>query len=179
MGTVSEKLTYLNTTKEKLKDSINIAGGNLTAVDTFRSYAKKLNKSFIDIINNGIDSLYNNFPKVTKSGSNLDLSTESGKLKLNLLPNLEQHVLPSGYTQVDYIESSGTQYIDTGVNADNNLRVVLDISYTAPTTSNQNIGAIRLQSDNNARYHILSQSGIFRIFVNDHQYDTINIEMIE
>lgn len=35
--------------------------------------------------------------------------------------------LPSGYTQVEYIESSGTQYIDTGFKPSNNSRVVMDI----------------------------------------------------
>lgn len=86
----------------------------------------------------------------------------------------EKPLLPKEYTQVDYIESSGTQYIDTGVNADNNLRVVLDIAYTTLATSNQNIGAIRLESDNNARYHILTQANYFRVFVNDAGYNTIN-----
>ena len=30
------------------------------------------------------------------------------------------HILPSGYTQVEYIQSSGTQYIDTEITASNN-----------------------------------------------------------
>lgn len=34
--------------------------------------------------------------------------------------------LPSGYTKLDYIESSGTQYIDTGFNPKGNSRVVMD-----------------------------------------------------
>ena len=65
-------------------------------------------------------------------------------------------ILPNEYTQVDYLESSGTQYIDTGVNADSNLRVVLDMAYTSPTSANQNVGAIRLQSGNTKRYHLLT-----------------------
>ena len=74
MGTTAEKLTYLNTTKEKIRDSINLTGANLTSEDTFRSYATKLNKGLIDIINNGIDNLYSNFPKVSGIGSNLSLT---------------------------------------------------------------------------------------------------------
>ena len=35
--------------------------------------------------------------------------------------------LPEGYTQLAYIESTGTQYVDTGFQPDNNTRVVLDI----------------------------------------------------
>ena len=36
--------------------------------------------------------------------------------------------LPSGYTQLEYIESTGTQYIDTGFKPNNNTRVVMDIT---------------------------------------------------
>lgn len=40
--------------------------------------------------------------------------------------------LPSGYTQVEYIESTGTQYIDTGyVITSENMRVVIKFAYTA------------------------------------------------
>lgn len=35
--------------------------------------------------------------------------------------------LPSGYTKLDYIESSGTQYIDTGFKPNQNTRCVIDI----------------------------------------------------
>ena len=34
--------------------------------------------------------------------------------------------LPSGYTRLEYVESNGTQYIDTGFKADVNTRLVID-----------------------------------------------------
>ena len=37
--------------------------------------------------------------------------------------------LPSGYKHLEYIESSGTQYIDTGFKPDSNTRVVFDFEY--------------------------------------------------
>lgn len=37
--------------------------------------------------------------------------------------------LPSGYQQVEYIQSSGTQYIDTGFQPNQNTRVVADLEY--------------------------------------------------
>lgn len=40
--------------------------------------------------------------------------------------------LPTGYQQVEYIESSGTQYIDTGVIGKTGLRIVTEMGYTAP-----------------------------------------------
>ena len=39
--------------------------------------------------------------------------------------------LPAGYTQLTYIESSGTQYIDTGVVPQSNSRLVCDFQYTS------------------------------------------------
>ena len=38
--------------------------------------------------------------------------------------------LPSGYTQYEYIESSGTQYIDTGFKPNQNTRTVIDFQAT-------------------------------------------------
>ena len=39
--------------------------------------------------------------------------------------------LPSGYTQLEYIESTGTQYIDTGFKPNQNTRVVMDAQMTS------------------------------------------------
>lgn len=43
--------------------------------------------------------------------------------------------LPEGYTEVEYIQSSGTQYIDTGFVPNNNTRVVMDITVLNGTVS--------------------------------------------
>lgn len=40
--------------------------------------------------------------------------------------------LPSGYTEVEYIQSSGTQYINTGIRPTQTLRTVMDVE---PTTN--------------------------------------------
>lgn len=45
--------------------------------------------------------------------------------------------LPNGYKRVAYIESAGTQYIDTGYKANNNTRVVIDIQMTDTSVNNQ------------------------------------------
>lgn len=45
-------------------------------------------------------------------------------------------ILPDGYTQLEYIESTGTQYIDTGFKPNNNTRTVMDaqiLAGVAPT----------------------------------------------
>lgn len=41
--------------------------------------------------------------------------------------------LPAGYTQVEYIQSNGAQYIDTGIKPNQNTRIVID--FTALTAS--------------------------------------------
>lgn len=48
-------------------------------------------------------------------------------LNYKLYGNTKQQLLPDGYTQLAYIESTGTQYIDTGVTLDNNSGI--DINY--------------------------------------------------
>ena len=73
MGTTSEKLTYLNTTKGKIKDSINLTGANITT-EPFRQYSTKLQDAYVDIINNGTSTLYSNFPKVNSEGTSLTLN---------------------------------------------------------------------------------------------------------
>ena len=114
MGTIAEKLTYLNTTKEKIRDSINLTGANLTSEDTFRSYASKLKKGYIDIINNGIDTLYNNFPKVSGIGSNLSLTpTYEAPIKLNEIQGSTlQNGTPTPDTPVEIQSVTGLQNIE-------------------------------------------------------------------
>lgn len=81
--------------------------------------------------------------KQTLYAANYDsirLSGTSSKNYLNNLKiygnNLETDQLPSGYQQIEYIESTGTQYIDTGLKGTNNTEVELDIQYVDTETSN-------------------------------------------
>lgn len=48
----------------------------------------------------------------------------------NPMPKPEP-ILPEGYTQLDYIQSTGTQYIDSGVKGDSDVRVTADFEITA------------------------------------------------
>lgn len=74
--------------------------------------------------------------------------------------------LPKGYIEVDYIESNGSQYIDTGINADDKLRVILDMQLTEGGTLNQtNIGAIYKGTGNvYSRYHSMISNNKFVIY---------------
>ena len=45
--------------------------------------------------------------------------------------------LPSGYTEVEYLESTGAQYIDTGVdNNTNSIKLYTTIQVTVPASVN-------------------------------------------
>lgn len=71
---ISDKLTYLNTTKSLIRERLNNLGAELTPEDTFRSYANVLN------------DLYDSMPKVTGTGTSITLedTAEAGmRIMLN------------------------------------------------------------------------------------------------
>lgn len=74
----------------------------------------------------------------------------------------DPNALPSGYTLLEYIQSSGTQYIDTGFKPNNNTRVAMDALFaTAPSTTSALFGARVSATDRNYAL-IWSSSGAFR-----------------
>ncbi len=62
-------------------------------------------------------------------------------------------LLPTGYTQLEYIEATGTQYIDTGIYCTSSLAVSLKIQYTNIIITSQYTGAI-LDNGTLKRYHM-------------------------
>lgn len=66
MGTTSDKLTYLNTTKGKIKDVINMTGANITSDTTFRNYATKLYDGYVNVLKDK-NTLLDNMPKGTST----------------------------------------------------------------------------------------------------------------
>ena len=68
--------------------------------------------------------------------------------------NTKQQILPDGYTQVDYIESSGTQYIDTGFIPNFNTEVELEFLHQQPNSSGFIYGS-RIANNNNCHAFIL------------------------
>lgn len=74
--------------------------------------------------------------------------------------------LPDIYTQLEYIESTGTQYIDTGVNADNKLKLDMDIEFTSKGISNykNSFGAIY-------------NTGALRLHINPNNANSVNVQV--
>jgi len=81
----SNKLTYLNETKQELKQKINNLGGSIDEQTTFRQYAEQL------------QNVYDNLPKTDyEEGSNITLSnTLKGKL------DYENNIVGYGDTEQD------------------------------------------------------------------------------
>ena len=151
---------------ESISSHLENAYGSLEDIGADLSHINK-NIENLSIV---LDTVYDSMPKINEEGTNLTLNnTRKGKMSNVLKGNLGQKtsILPSEYTQVDYIESSGTQYIDTSVNADSKLRVKIDMQYTDLSVSdNTNFGVIRSGSPN-IRYHLMYQDAVFRFWTND------------
>ena len=137
MSNISQKLTYLNETKTKLKNVINYAGGNITN-DTFRSYPEKLYDKFVDFVTNGTDSLYNSLPKVTGENTELTLNnTVNGVLKLDLKGNTSQ------------ASTSGKNKLNFGVSTETKNGILMkknnsEITFDGTKENNSNIISIIL-----------------------------------
>lgn len=79
--------------------------------------------------------------------------------------------LPEGYTELEYIESSGTQYIDTGFKPNQDTRVVCDTEFAASTTAYWLFGS--RVSTNDRNYAFLTYEGGYRSDYNDTAGDVI------
>lgn len=55
--------------------------------------------------------------------------------------NAEAPKLPSGYTRLQYIQSTGSQYVDTGFKPNNNTRVVMDAQLLSSSAAGFYFGA--------------------------------------
>lgn len=77
--------------------------------------------------------------------------------------------LPSGYTKLAYIQSSRTQYIDTGFKPQNNTRVICDFQITS-ISAWQGVFAARDANYSNAFCLYINASGVFRS-----DYGTANV----
>jgi len=97
-------------------DTLELGGADLTNVDkNIINIDAEWKNRLKDYLANGIEVIWDNWEKVVGEGTQLNLTpTIKGKMKIDLKGNTKQSILPSGYTQVEYIETSGTQYIDTG-----------------------------------------------------------------
>ena len=108
------------------------------ASDTFANYDKEIPSELYTNIGYTFRSVLDELAQVT--ASTICINEEDNELEIRYINNTSS-VLPKGYTQLDYIESTGTQYIDTGINAD--YKLSLEIKLTDILNAQKHMGAIR------------------------------------
>lgn len=93
---IADKLTYLQTTKQLLKTEINKINNVLDDNSTFRSYPQELFNGYLDVLNNGTDTLWSNLEKVSASGEEATLeNVETAPIKMVLNGNTSQDGEPT------------------------------------------------------------------------------------
>lgn len=80
--------------------------------------------------------------------------------------------LPEEYQEVEYIQSSGTQYIDTGFVPSNNTRVVMDFEFTAAPSSYAALCGVRIAPRQGNYVFVWHTSGYFRSDYNNSESQT-------
>lgn len=120
MGTIANKLTYLNTTKSDIKDVVNNLGGNITNATTFRNYATEISNMF----NNYFDYL----PNFTGVGSSFTFTpTIKNKIKIQLLGTWYQDGTPTPNNEVTIQYSQGNQTLSISDGSQNSQTEILQL----------------------------------------------------
>lgn len=165
---------------------------NWNVVDSLGLYTKKLPKEYtqVDYIESHgeiqeehIDRNLENLSLPLKDFYN-EVSNKTDISQNGVVGRTSQNtdILPTEYTQVDYIESSGSQYIDTGVNADYKLSIkfefsnLLQNSYQGAMHGSKVTNIIRhhlqMTDTNNVAYWAgLHDSGCSTIIITGTNYD--------
>lgn len=128
MGTTSQKLTYLNDTKDKLKTTINYTGAGIDNTTTFRQYDEKLYNKYIDIINNGTDTLYSNLPKV--SATNVIEATLNDTVECKMTSELKPNTSQNSTTGNNLFDKTQIEIGKTWYGSDNTKRARFYVEYT-------------------------------------------------
>ena len=173
MGTTEQKLEYLATTKTKIKDSINLTGAGITT-EPFRQYAVKLKDAYVDIINNGTETLYSNFPKVSATGESMELSnTYEAPMQIDLKGNTSQVQL-SGKNLIDVSKgrlgnwggltltsSNGELIVNGTANSFVDVYLYIADQYNIPLVNflNNKTGTYTLSNDKGYETYFRLQSG--------------------
>ena len=149
---IPDKITSISNHIEDAYDKLNDLGVDLTNID-----------KNLDNIAELIDGVYEDYPKTpTMTGTDIVLNnTKEARLNSELKGNTSQDtsILPEGYTEVDYIESSGTQYVNTGFKPTSNTKYELDIDSINSNDTAYIIGTIDGNSNRNNIY--LTSNGYF------------------
>ena len=119
-------------------------------------------KAYIGGTNSGAPILWDNcfqaIPPANAAYCNININASAvttadiGTVYVRQIANPESAGLPEGYTQVEYIETDGTQYIDTGYKANQDTRVVFDAYILQTTTTATGLFGCRQALGSNGFY---------------------------
>lgn len=115
MGTTTQKLEYLGTTKSQLKDQINYglpSEEQITSSTTFRKYVGSIFEAFLEALRNP-DTLFTNLPKTSGSGSQITLNgTANAPMRITLNPTaISQDGTPTPSSPQDIHTISGNNSV--------------------------------------------------------------------
>lgn len=144
------------------------------ANETFANYDKTIT-SELYLDENGDDLGYtfrdvlDELAQVT--ASTICINENDDELEIRYINNTKP--LPKEYTEVDYIQSDGTQYIDTGINADYKLSIDIKMTNLLPTQ--KHMGTMKNNNGTYIRHHFqttpLNNQGYVGYYVETTRYD--------
>lgn len=146
-------------------------------------YKNNENIGFIYKNNENIDKIYKNNELIFEQGFTREqtgvppITTTYQAIGKNLKDykiygNSVQGKLPSEYQQVEYIESTGTQYIDTGIKLNQDSKIITEIQLTNDGSQPNAIFGSRTSSTENNFECVSSSSSNVGIRIDFQSYET-------
>lgn len=110
---IASRITSIEGHISDIYDSVELTGVDTTDIDkNLVNVPNTLKEGYIDIINNGTDTLYNNFPKVSGEGTSLTLNnTYQAPMRNNLKGNTSQTGTPTPTSPIPVNVVSGDNEI--------------------------------------------------------------------
>ena len=145
------KTSIINVTASNFTVTANANGGSISSTTGWTGTGNTATKSVT------YNSTYGTLPTISRTGYTL-----SG-----------WSLLPEGYTQVEYIESTGTQYIDTGVLGSKNIGYDIEIKANAYGGEH---GIFAVSSSSSGPHYVLqAHSSYVRLYLTDSNNSAINV----
>ena len=110
---IASRITSIEGHISDIYDSVELTGVDTTDIDkNLVNVPNTLKEGYIDILNNGTDTLYNNFPKVSGEGTSLTLNnTYQAPMRNNLKGNTSQTGTPTPTSPIPVNVVSGNNEI--------------------------------------------------------------------
>ena len=172
LATVSISLIINNGILDKAKYAVDkySDGEELEKIELAVLSAQMKNKGELttENLNKQLQANFNNDKTVTESSLGWNYKA-SKNYRIYKDGKIEEWILPIEYKQVEYIESNGTQYIDTGLLAKTNTKIRIEISgnFTQSLSESYIFGAGYYKSETNSAFVLMGQTSKLGILMQD------------